>query len=92
MNYFDWGFDGIAIATSLHLFLRFVVSQSYLRLMIHELWVFDDVSFFSKETFENLGYQFKLGMMSMFMGLWGWWAFDIFTLICSYLAVEVISA
>ena len=28
----------------------------------------------------------------MFMGLWGWWAFDIFTLICSYLAVEVISA
>ena len=26
------------------------------------------------------------------MGVWGWWAFDIFTLICSYLAVEVISA
>ena len=28
----------------------------------------------------------------MLMGIWGWWAFDIFTLICSYLAIEVISA
>ena len=31
-------------------------------------------------------------MMSLLMGVWGWWAFDIFTLICSYLSVEVISA
>ena len=87
----DWGFDGVAIATSIHLFSRFVVSQIYLS-TISELWVFEDISFFSKETFENLGYQFRLGMMSMLMGIWGWWAFDIFTLICSYLAVEVISA
>ena len=26
------------------------------------------------------------------MGVWGWWAFDIFTLIGSYLSVSVISA
>ena len=26
------------------------------------------------------------------MGVWGWWAFDIFTLMCSYLAPEIISA
>ena len=26
------------------------------------------------------------------MGIWGWWAFDIFTLICSYLSVAAISA
>lgn len=30
--------------------------------------------------------------MSLLMGVWGWWAFDIFTLIASYLAAEVISA
>jgi len=91
VNVLDWGFDGVAIATSVHLFIRFVVSQIYLW-TISELWEFDDVSFFSKETFENLGYQFGLGMMTMLMGIWGWWAFDIFTLICSYLAIEVISA
>ena len=33
-----------------------------------------------------------LGLASLMMGLWGWWAFDIFSLIGSYLAVEVISA
>ena len=91
VNVLDWGFEGVAIATSIHLTMRFVVSHIYMW-TISELWVFDDVSFFSKETFENLGYQFRLGMMSMLMGIWGWWAFDIFTLICSYLAVEVISA
>lgn len=91
VNVLDWGFEGVAIATSLHLFVRFVVSQIYM-LTISELWEVTDVSFFSKETFENLGYQFRLGMMTMFMGIWGWWSFDIFTLICSYLAIEVISA
>lgn len=30
--------------------------------------------------------------MMMLMGVWGWWAFDIFTLIASYLATEIISA
>ena len=26
------------------------------------------------------------------MGCWSWWAFDLFTLICSYISTEVISA
>jgi multidrug resistance protein, MATE family len=26
------------------------------------------------------------------MGIWGWWAFDIFTLIASYLSVDEVSA
>jgi len=28
----------------------------------------------------------------MSMGIWGWWAFDIFTLIASYMAANVIAA
>ena len=30
--------------------------------------------------------------MTLLMGIWSWWAFDIFTLITSYLSVEAISA
>jgi hypothetical protein len=30
--------------------------------------------------------------MGMLMGVWGWWAFDIFTLMASYLSVDEISA
>lgn len=47
---------------------------------------------FSEETKVNLGYQFSLGVSGLFMGVWGWWAFDIFTLISSYLSVDIISA
>lgn len=30
--------------------------------------------------------------MGLFMGVWGWWAFDIFTLIASYLSIHEVSA
>jgi hypothetical protein len=33
-----------------------------------------------------------LGLFGLFMGVWGWWAFDIFTLIASYLSIEEVSA
>jgi MATE family multidrug resistance protein len=33
-----------------------------------------------------------MGLGGLFMGVWGWWAFDIFTLIASYLSVEEVSA
>lgn len=29
---------------------------------------------------------------SMALGVWAWWAFDIFTLICSYLSTDILSA
>ena len=45
------------------------------------------VTLFSLETTSNLGYQLKLGLMGMLMSVWGWWAFDIFTLMASYLSV-----
>ena len=50
-----WGFEGVAIATSIHFFLRFAASQIYLS-TISELWEVKDVNFFSNETVENLGY------------------------------------
>ena len=33
-----------------------------------------------------------MGLASASMGIWGWWAFDIFTLMASYLAVQVVAA
>jgi len=52
----------------------------------------DEVQFFSKETIQNLGMQHRLGLSSLFMGFMGWIAFDLFTLIASYLSAVVISA
>jgi len=39
----------------------------------------DDVKLMSKETVSNLGPMIKVCFMSMLMGVWGWWAFEIFT-------------
>ena len=50
------------------------------------------MSLFSKESCTNVGNQFERGLYAVLMGVWGWWAFDIFTLMCSYLAPEIISA
>ena len=52
---YEWGFEGVVIATSIHLFLRYVFARMYLA-TITPLWEVTDVSFFSKETFENLGH------------------------------------
>ena len=51
-----------------------------------------DVYFCSKETISNLGPVISIAMKNMAMGVWGWWAFDIFTLMASYLGPSVTAA
>lgn len=33
-----------------------------------------------------------MSLQSLSLGVWGWWAFDIFTIIASYMSVEAIAA
>lgn len=53
---------------------------------------YPDVRLFSRLTVTNLKPQIRMGLHSLAMGLWGWWAFDIFTLIASYMNTEAIAA
>ena len=75
----------------MHFVLRFIGTQVYL-CFITPYKETSSVPLFTRETAENLSYQLNLGFMNLLMGVWGWWAFDVFTLICSYLSCEVISA
>ena len=85
------GFQGVCIATSISLASRFVIAHIL-------VWILEreesgiSVSFFSYETFRDLWPQFKLGIQSMGMSVWGYWALDIFTLMASYLSIEAIAA
>ena len=54
LSFLDLGFKGVAIATSIHFVVRFIVALIYVN-SITELKGLD-VSFFSSETFENLGF------------------------------------
>jgi multidrug resistance protein, MATE family len=87
---FGWGFTGVCLASSLQFFTRFLVTTVLIN-KIESLKNTHGVKLFSRETIENTGHQFRIGMGSLFMGIWGWWAFDIFTLIASYEGVNIVS-
>lgn len=87
----DWGFEGVCYATMVHFMSRWVGSTIFL--MVHPK--FQDTRsepFFSRETVSQLGDQTKLNLANVGMGVWGWWSFDIFTLLAGQLSTEAISA
>ena len=53
---------------------------------------FSDVYLFSRETVSNLMPILKLDLKSVAMGVWGWWAFDLYTLMASYLGTDEVGA
>ena len=89
---FDQQFLGVCVASSAQFFARFLIQW----LLVAYGGKFDfpechDVRLFSKETVVNLRNQIVLGLASCGMGVWGWWAFEIFTLMASYLSEELIA-
>ena len=53
---------------------------------------FPEIKFFSKLTISDFGSQIGLCLNSLAMGVWGWWAFDLFALIASYMSKETFAA
>ncbi len=44
------------------------------------------------DNFKNIYPQFILSLKCASLGIWSWWAFDIFTLIASYMSIEDLAA
>jgi Na+-driven multidrug efflux pump len=80
----DMGYRGVILATGLMFFVRACVNISLVE-MRNDVRKHSDVHFFSKETVTNLGPLFFKSLSSMFLGVWGWWSFDIFTLMATYI-------
>ncbi|CDW78129.1 multidrug and toxin extrusion protein 2 [Stylonychia lemnae] len=47
---------------------------------------------FDEESFRNLWPQMKMSLYSCGMIIWGWWAFDVFTFIGTFMSLEVMAA
>ena len=88
---YEMGCLGICISSSLHFLIRYLIALLIITCTA-QLKNDSQVKLVSTETVSKLGYQFKLGIMSMFMGVWSVWAFEVFTLIASYLSIEEVSA
>jgi len=90
-KWLNWGFTGICWATAIHFLTRFLSNFTFITFDPH--WKkFEKVPFLSEETVSNLGQQIKIGAKQASMSVWGWWAFDIFTLMASYMSPEAIAA
>ena len=50
--------------------------------------VFDDVYLFSRETVSNTGILWLQDFKSVAMSVWSFWAFEVFTIMASYLGVN----
>ena len=87
----DWGFSGICWASGLMWFVRGMVAITSVKCG-GKLPTFDDVFLFSSETVSNVLPIVKLALKNCAMGVWGWWAFDLFTLMASYLGTDVVGA
>ena len=85
------GFTGVCISTLLMFALRLAIVLFYVEAKTKLKNIYN-VKLFSKESTQQISYQFKTGLYGLLMGVWSWWAFDVYTLIASYLSVSEISA
>ena len=87
-----WGLLGVAIASSVQFFVRYLVTVGY----IYVSGKFNDpatqVSFTDPDSMKNWKGQFLLSLQCMSLSVWSWWAMDIFTLIATYMEANVITA
>ena len=87
----DMGYKGVIWATGLMFFFRFFANYAMVTYR-NDVKKYDDVYLFSKETVTNLGPLVRKSLASMSMGVWGWWSFDIFTLMATYISAEAAGA
>jgi len=80
----DMGYQGVILATGLMFAFRASINVGMVELR-NDLRKHSDVHLFSKETVTNLGPLFYKSLSSMSLGVWGWWSFDIFTLMATYI-------
>lgn len=95
VHQWQMGFLGICLASSLHFFVRLLVAVSVISFrpeLSNAQHLDNPVRLFSRESTTPVANQIRLGLFGMCMGIWGVWAFDVFTLIASYLSIYEVSA
>ena len=78
------GYKGVIMATGFMFFFRFA-GNYFMCVCRDDVRQFDDVYLFSRETITNLTPLIRKSAASTALGVWGWWSFDIFTLMATYL-------
>lgn len=91
IKWLDLGYTGVCIATLLMFIARFGITLLHTERAIALKNIYG-VSLFSKESTQGVTDQLSLGFYGLLMGVWSWWAFDLYTLVASYTSVGELSA
>ncbi len=81
----DLGYKGVMLATGIMFVFRFLVNYLLIEFYCDKVSKHDDVYLFSRETVTNVWPLLRKSFASMLLSIWGWWAFDIFTLMATYI-------
>jgi MATE family multidrug resistance protein len=88
--YYELDMLGIGISTSIHFFIRFLVSYGYVnwsgKFNQHKVPLSDP------DCRRNIKPQLYLSLQCASLAVWSWWAMDIFTLIASYMSITELAA
>ena len=86
------GFFGVCLATAIMFLTRFSLNFGQVYFDKTKFPIFDDIVLFSSQSYTGVEKQIWLGINSLSMSVWGWWAFDVITFIASYLGAIVIAS
>ena len=88
---YECGFMGILVATVVTMVLRFIFAI----LFVSCKQGFEEANaarLFSRETFENLGYQARLGLAALLFNVPSWWVTDLLLLLCTFIGEDAVGA
>jgi multidrug resistance protein, MATE family len=91
-NVLEMGFFGVCLATAIMFLTRFSLNFGQVYFDKTKFPIFDDIVLFSSQSYTGVEKQIWLGINSLSMSVWGWWAFDVITFIASYLGAIVIAS
>lgn len=88
--YLKWEMLGVCYASCFHFFMRWFI----LFLCGKFLFKYPEsfVPFSDPDNYKNITPQFILSLKCASLGIWAWWAFDVFTLIASYMSIDDLAA
>lgn len=91
-NFFDFGFEGIALAVTTTYAIKAVIFTSFLLKGCKLVNTRETIQPFTWEDFKGWGEYLKVAIPAMLLQLIEWWSFELSTIICAFISVDMLAA
>lgn len=91
-NYLGLGFDGIGLALTTTYILKCAIFYLFLLRCCKYVQKRDTIQPFSWDDFKGWGEYLKVAIPAMLLQLIEWWSFELSTIICAFISVDMLAA